>query len=172
MLRAIVLYVILNLIDLAGTIFLLHEASGQFYEANPLARLFLQHWGIAGLAVHKAFWVLVVSGICVYIGNFHLQLATRLAYGFAGVSFLVCLWALLIYLTGGMMISAILVSAFVALVVMSFAITWLMDERAALRREIKGLEFDKDMLKQELASWQGVSHGWTTQKILTTETYT
>lgn len=172
MLRAVALYVILNLIDLAGTIFLLQDHSGQFYEANPLANYCLQNWGLAGLSCHKILWASAVSGICVYIGNFHLQFATRLAYGFAGVSFLVCLWTLLIYLTGGMMISAILVTAFVALVVMSYALAWLMDERAALRREIKGLEFDKDMLKQELASWQGVSHGWTTQKILTTETYT
>ena len=85
---------------------------------------------------------------------------------------LACLWTLLIYLTGEMMVSAALIVAFVGLVLMSFALAWLLDERAALKREIRGLEFDNEIMRQSLASWQGVSHGWATQKILTTETYT
>ena len=179
MLRAIALFVVLNLIDLAGTIFLLRDNSGKFYEANPLANYCLQNWGLAGLSCHKMLWVSIVSGICFYIGNFHLQFATRLAYSFSVAAFLVCLWTLLIYLTGEMMVSAVLIVAFVGLVVMSFALAWMLDERSAMSRKIEslesnisGLEFDKEMLRQELASWQGVSHGWTTQKILTTETYT
>lgn len=172
MLRAIALFVVLNLIDLAGTIFLLRDNSGQFYEANPLANYCLQNWGLAGLSCHKLLWVSIVSGICFYIGNFHLQFATRLAYGFSVAAFLVCLWTLLIYLTGEMMVSAALIVAFVGLVLMSFALAWLLDERAALKREIRGLEFDNEIMRQSLASWQGVSHGWATQKILTTETYT
>jgi hypothetical protein len=64
----LILFGLLSLADLVLTCWLLGQPSGQFYEANPVARWWLR-FGPAGLAGYKATMVLLVAGLSTLIAR-------------------------------------------------------------------------------------------------------
>jgi len=59
------IFILVNLLDFAMTWWMLHHRElgmGNFYESNPVARYFLNHWGVRGLLYFK---MAVVAFVCV-----------------------------------------------------------------------------------------------------------
>lgn len=59
------IFILVNVLDFAMTWWMLmHREMGQgnFYESNPVARYFLNHWGVPGLLYFK---MAVVAFVCV-----------------------------------------------------------------------------------------------------------
>ena len=59
------IFILVNVLDFAMTWWmLLHREMGlgNFYESNPVARYFLDHWGVKGLLLFK---MAVVAFVCV-----------------------------------------------------------------------------------------------------------
>ena len=59
------LFILVNVLDFATTYYMLmHRDSGNvsFFESNPVARYFLNHWGVHGLLWFK---MAVVAFVCV-----------------------------------------------------------------------------------------------------------
>src|SRR5262249_38923004 len=63
------LFVLLSVADLALTWWLLAHSRGQVYEANPVARWWLQQQGWLGLALFKVGVVFLVVGLVVVIAR-------------------------------------------------------------------------------------------------------
>lgn len=59
------IFILVNLLDFAMTWWMLMHREmglGNFYESNPIARHFLDHWGVKGLLYFK---MAVVAFVCV-----------------------------------------------------------------------------------------------------------
>jgi hypothetical protein len=91
------LFAALSLADLLLTCWLLRRPTGEFYEANPVARWWLMQFGWAGLAGFKAVVVLLVACLCGLIARRRPQAARRvLGFGCA-VSAVVVLYSVALY---------------------------------------------------------------------------
>ena len=58
-------FILVNVLDFAMTYWMLAHREmglGNFYESNPVARYFLDHWGVKGLLMFK---MAVVAFVCV-----------------------------------------------------------------------------------------------------------
>ncbi len=58
-------FILVNVLDFAMTYWMLMHRElgiGNFYESNPVARFFLNHWGVKGLLIFK---MAVVAFVCV-----------------------------------------------------------------------------------------------------------
>jgi hypothetical protein len=88
--RKQILFVLLSLADLVLTWWLLGHADGQVYEANPVARWWLEWLGAAGLACFKGAAVLLVLVLVALIAHFRPCAAGRiLGLGCAILGFVV-----------------------------------------------------------------------------------
>ena len=59
------IFILVNVLDFAMTWWMLMHREmglGDFYESNPVARYFLDHWGVKGLLLFK---MAVVAFVCV-----------------------------------------------------------------------------------------------------------
>lgn len=59
------LFILVNVLDFATTYYMLmhrEQGDGSFYESNPVAQYFLNHWGVKGLLLFK---MAVVAFVCV-----------------------------------------------------------------------------------------------------------
>jgi len=59
------LFILVNVLDFATTYYMLmhrEQGDGSFYESNPVAQYFLNHWGVRGLLLFK---MAVVAFVCV-----------------------------------------------------------------------------------------------------------
>ena len=59
------IFILVNVLDFAMTWWMLMHREmgmGDFYESNPVARYFLDHWGVKGLLMFK---MAVVAFVCV-----------------------------------------------------------------------------------------------------------
>ena len=64
-----VLFAVLGLLDLLLTWYLLQGSPGRVYEANPVARLWLNRFGWLGLAAFKTSLVVLVISLVVVIAR-------------------------------------------------------------------------------------------------------
>ena len=59
------MFILVNVLDFAMTYYMLMHrelGNGNFYESNPIAQYFLNHWGVKGLLMFK---MAVVAFVCV-----------------------------------------------------------------------------------------------------------
>ncbi len=58
------IFIMMNVLDFVTTWFMLTHgnAGGHFFESNPIARFFLDHWGVRGLLIFKMG---IVAFVCV-----------------------------------------------------------------------------------------------------------
>ncbi len=59
------IFILVNILDFAMTWWMLMHREmglGEFYESNPVARYFLDHWGVKGLLMFK---MAVVAFVCI-----------------------------------------------------------------------------------------------------------
>jgi Domain of unknown function (DUF5658) len=79
---ATLLFVLASALDVATTQYMItHGATGiSFVESNPIARYFLDSWGIAGLAWFKFSLVAVVVTICQIIARRKVDVARRVLH--------------------------------------------------------------------------------------------
>jgi hypothetical protein len=86
-----VLFALLSLVDLALTRWLLGRSRGQVYEANPIAKWFLERHGWPGMACFKGAVVLLVMGLYAIIVRYRPRAAWGvLTFGCASLSIVVC----------------------------------------------------------------------------------
>jgi hypothetical protein len=68
--RLVLLFCVLSALDVTFTCLLLSGGQGQVIEANPIARFWLEAFGVVGLAGFKVMVVLCVIGLCYIIGRY------------------------------------------------------------------------------------------------------
>ncbi len=69
-------------------------------EANPIAALFIEHWGLVGASVFKFALVVIAIILCENIGRMRDQTGRRLSWVMVGISFIPVSWSLtLLYST-------------------------------------------------------------------------
>jgi hypothetical protein len=86
-----VLFTLLSLTDLALTWWLLDGSGGWVYEANPIARWFLQHHGWPGMACFKVAVVFLVLGLTAIIFRYRPR-AARGILGLGCASLALVVW--------------------------------------------------------------------------------
>lgn len=62
-----------NALDIVLTFLLIRR--GEFFESNPIARYFINHWGLKGMIGFKLALVLIVVAITQYVARTKPQLA-------------------------------------------------------------------------------------------------
>jgi hypothetical protein len=72
------LFVLVSALDVLMTYILLSQRGFQFYESNPLARWFVDGWGLKGMVAYKFSLVAVVCLITQIIAAKRLNVARRL----------------------------------------------------------------------------------------------
>jgi hypothetical protein len=72
-------FILVNVLDIFLTYLLL--AQGSHFEANPIARYFLDRWGPKGVIGFKLALVALVCVIAQVVARTHLRTARRLLYG-------------------------------------------------------------------------------------------
>jgi hypothetical protein len=92
-----VLFALLSLVDLALTRLLLGRSRAQVYEANPIAKWFLERHGWPGIACFKSAVVLLVLGLSAVIFRYRPRTARGvLGFGCATLAIVVC-YSLILY---------------------------------------------------------------------------
>ena|SRR5438270_673525 len=71
------LFVALSIADLVLTWVLLQHTGGVVYESNPIANVFLSHYGWAGMVIFKLTDMLLVAWIVCLLGLFQPSAARR-----------------------------------------------------------------------------------------------
>ena len=86
------LFILANALDVAVTVSLLYL--GDHTEANPIARFFLDHWGLRGLAYYKLAMVTVVVLVAQVIARRNVRAGRRLLYALTALVGLVVVYSL------------------------------------------------------------------------------
>jgi hypothetical protein len=68
---------VVSALDVVMTYTLLSRGDGGFMESNPVARYFLDHWGLAGMAYFKASMTMLVFVITQFIARKDVVLARQ-----------------------------------------------------------------------------------------------
>jgi len=81
--RESALFLIVSVLDVMMTYLLLKDVGGVagrtiFYESNPVARYFLEGWGLRGIVYFKFAMVAIVEVIAHVVALKHMTLARRL----------------------------------------------------------------------------------------------
>src|SRR5262249_6684265 len=71
------LFAVLSLADLLLTWVLLRHSDGIVYESNPIANLFLNHYGWAGMVIFKFTDMLIVAWVAIVLCFFQPRVAQR-----------------------------------------------------------------------------------------------
>ena len=71
------LLIIVSGLDVVMTFLLLTRGDGGFTESNPIARYFLDRWGMAGMAYFKIAMTLLVCAINQFVARKNLRLARQ-----------------------------------------------------------------------------------------------
>ena len=90
------LYIVLSVADLLMTYFLLRQGGG-FVEANPVARHFLNHWGIRGMVYFKFGMVALVCIVTQVIARYRPFTARLLLFFAIAVMVYVIVYSVRLY---------------------------------------------------------------------------
>ena len=74
------LFVVASALDVGVTAYLLNHQQIEFGESNPVARFFLEGWGLMGMVAFKATLVAIVAITCQLIARLKLDVAKRVLY--------------------------------------------------------------------------------------------
>ncbi|MBA3315351.1 MAG: DUF5658 family protein [Planctomycetota bacterium] len=81
-------FILVNVLDIVLTVALVsltREQDDRYHEGNPVARFFLDHWGVRGLVYYKMAMVGFVCAIAQLIARRNLAVARRLMYGLTAI---------------------------------------------------------------------------------------
>lgn len=79
-------------LDVLLTGVLLYGLNG--IEANPIAAVFIEHWGLVGASLFKFAMVMLAIILCENVGRLKQPAGMRLSWVMAGISFIPVAWSL------------------------------------------------------------------------------
>lgn len=171
MIRAIIVFVLLNLADLLTSLCMFGFHPNVFYEFNPIARFLYVSFGWIGMSALKLASVAVLSAIAAYIATVNPRIAIGLVYSGSCIVGGAFFYSLILYAAGGILVNAVaIIAVIVALITTVLSVyfcqlyktekglTDALAERVTdLSLELNRIEGEKRELRQKLFTPRSVS---------------